>query len=169
MSDVKKIKVGDNTYDVKDDSARVLANQNKDNLTDTNNNLSGLQQSFNGYKTDLSSLTQSFGSHNHNGSNTSKIKWGDIDEVPTVLQKTTTKWLGAGETFTIGDLTNGVYLATTERGTAGGSIWVLLDGLNTAFMLHGGGQYGDYSYSGNSLIIKAHSGGGENFNVYRMY
>ena len=109
-----------------------------------------------------------YATHEHDGSNTLKINWDNIDNKPELLYRSYGTWVAAGASHTIGDLAPGVYLASTSRNNAGGAAYIIIDGINSIHKIYGEGQQGTFSYSGDNLTFKAHIGGGEHIRIYRV-
>ena len=120
------------------------------------------------FKQEFMTHQADFATHEHNGSNTLKINWDNIDNKPDLLYMSYGAYVVAGASHTIGDLPAGVYLASSSRSTAGGAAYIIIDGVNSIYKIHGDGQQGTFSYSGNNLIFKAHVGGGETIRIYRL-
>ena len=117
----------------------------------------------------LDSHLADFATHEHDGSNTLKINWDNINNKPELLYSSYGTWVAAGATHTIGNLAYSVFLACTGRSHQGGAAYIIIDGVNSIHKIYGDGQQGTFSYSGDSLIFKAHVGGGETIRMYRLY
>ena len=128
-----------------------------------------LLDKFKDFVNGLRSNWDIFEAHEHDGSNTLKINWDNIDNKPGLLYRSYDTWVAAGASHTIGNLADGVYLASTSRSVEGGAAYIIIDGVNSIHKIYGDGQQGTFSYSGDNLIFKAHVGGGESVHIYRLY